>query len=103
MTTPNGNVIFNANTGSDSLASGLGPATAVYGSSASITSASAVVTGISTTGVTAGDLLWVQSSTGRQFSIIASVDSSTQVTCDNNFEVTETGRNWAIEKTCNTR
>ena len=96
MTTPNGNVIFNANTGSDSLASGLGPATAVYGSSASIASASAVVTGISTTGVTAGDLLWVQSSTGRQFSIIASVDSSTQVTCDNNFEVTETGRNWAI-------
>lgn len=96
MTAPNGAIKFNNSTGSDTQSSGLGPAVAVYGSGASTTGASAVVTGITTTGVTAGDLLWVQSSSGRQFSIIASVDSSTQVTCDDNFDVTETGRTWAI-------
>lgn len=95
MTTANGNVLFNSDTGSDTQSSGLGPSVAVYGSGASITSGSAIVTGIDTTGVTSGDLLWVLSSTGRQFSIVASVDSSTQVTCDNNFDVTETGRTWA--------
>ena len=95
MTNANGNVLFNSTTGSDTQSSGLGPANAVYGSSAAITSGSPVVTGISTTGVSAGDLLWVLSSTGRQFNLIASVDSSTQVTCDNNFDVTETGRTWA--------
>lgn len=95
MTAANGNVLFNATTGSDTQSSGLGPSSAVYGNAASITSGSAVVTGISTTGVSSGDLLWVLSSSGRQFSVIASVDSSTQVTCDNNFDVTETGRTWA--------
>ncbi len=96
MTLPNGNVILNSSTGSDTQSSGLGPSTAVYGSNASITLDSNVVTGIDTTGVTAGDLLWVQSSVGRQFIIIASVDSATQVTCDENFNVTESGRTWAI-------
>lgn len=96
MTAANGPIIFNASAGSDTQASGLGPPTAVYGSGASITSASAVVTGIDTTNVIPGDLLWVQSSSGRQFSIIASVTSSTEVTCDDNFDVTETGRTWAI-------
>jgi hypothetical protein len=96
MTTPNGNIIFNADEGSDTQASGLGPATALYGSTASITNSSNVVTGIDTTGVTVGDLLWVQSSSGLQFNIIASVDSSSQVTCDNLYQVTETGRTWAI-------
>ena len=96
MTAPNGSIVFNTSTGSDTQASGLGPATAVYGTGASTTGASAVVTGIDTTGVTAGDLLWVDSSSGRQFSIIASVDSSTQVTCDSNYDNTETGRTWAI-------
>ena len=95
MTAPNGAIVFNNSTGSDTTASGMGSAN-VYGAGASITSASAVVTGINTTGVAAGDLLWVQSSTGRQFSIIASVDSSTQVTCDDNFDVTESSRTWAI-------
>src|SRR6056300_478369 len=96
MTAPNGAIKFNNSTGSDTQSSGLGPAVAVYGSGASTTGASAVVTGISTTGVSAGDLLWVQSSSGRQFSIIASVDSSTQVTCDDTFDNTESGRTWAI-------
>lgn len=96
MTVPNGYVKFNADTGSDTLASGLGPSTPLNGSAASTTASSAVVTGIDTTAVTAGDLLWVQSSSGRQFSIIASVDSATQVTCDDTFDNTESSRTWAI-------
>jgi len=96
MTAPNGPIIFNNSTGSDTQASGLGPATAVFGSGASTTSASAVVTGIDTAGVTAGDLLFVDSLSGRKFSIIASVDSSTQVTCDDNFSNTESDVIWAI-------
>jgi len=95
MTTPNGAILFNNSTGSDTTASGLGGAN-VYGAGASTTGSSAVVTGIDTTGVSSGDLLWVQSSSGRQFSIIATVDSSTQVTCDDVFANTESGRSWAI-------
>jgi len=94
MTTPNGAIVFNASEGSDSQASGLGPTTAEYGSGAS-TDGTAVVTGITTTGVSAGDLLWVQTASGRQFSIIASVDSGTQVTCDDTF-VLGSGQTWAI-------
>lgn len=96
MTAINGPVLFNSATGSDTAASGLGPATALSGAGASTTAASAVVTGITTTGVTAGDLLWVQSSSGRQFSVVASVDSGTQVTCDDVFANTEASRTWAI-------
>ena len=95
MTTPSGPIVFNANTGSDTQASGLGPVVAVYGSGGSTTATSAVVSGIDTTGVNVGDLLWVQSSSGRQFSVIASVDSISQVTCDHTFDNTETV-NWAI-------
>ena len=94
MTTPNGAIVFNATSGSDTAASGLGPATALYGSGAT-TDGTAVVTGISTTGVTAGDLLWVQTSSGRQVSIIARVDSGTQITCDDTFAV-GLGQTWAI-------
>ena len=52
MTAPNGPILFNNSTGSDTTASGLGAAN-VYGTGASTTGASAVVTGISTTGVSA--------------------------------------------------
>ena len=95
MTAPNGPIVFNNSFGNDITASGLGSAN-VYGSGASTTGSSAVVTGIDTTGVSPGDLLWVQSSSGRQFSIIFNVDSSTQVTCDDVFANTESGRTWAI-------
>ena len=95
MTAPNDAIVFSSSTGNDITASGLGNAN-VYGSGASTTASSAVVTGIDTTGVSSGDLLWVQSSSGRQFSIIATVDSSTQVTCDDVFANTESGRTWAI-------
>ena len=84
MTALGGPIVLNNSTGSDTTASGLGSSN-VYGSGASTTASSAVVTGISTTGVSSGDLLFVQSSSGRKFSVIASVDSSTQVTCDDVF------------------
>jgi hypothetical protein len=96
MTASNGPVLFNSLSGSDSQSSGLGPSVAVYGTAASTTASSAIVTGITTTGVSAGDLLWLESSSGRQFSIIASVDSATQVTCDDTFDNTESSRTWAI-------
>ena len=96
MTALNSAILFNNSTGSDTTASGSSAGANVYGSGASTTSASAVVTGITTTGVQAGDLLWVQSSSGRQFSVIASVDSGTQVTCDDTFANTESSRTWAI-------
>lgn len=79
MTTPNGPIVFNNTDGSDTAASGLGPAVALTGNGASTAGSSSVATGISTTGVSSGDLLFVQSSSGRKFSVIASVDSSTQV------------------------
>ena len=96
MTALNAAILFNNSTGSDTTASGSSAGANVYGAGASTTSASAVVTGITTTGVQAGDLLWVQSSSGRQFSVIASVDSGTQVTCDDTFANTESSRTWAI-------
>lgn len=95
MTVPSGKVVFNADTGSDIQASGCGPSVAKYGSSASTTAASNVVTGIDTTDVQVGDLLWVASSSGRQFSFIASITSSTECVCDDAFDNTET-ISWAI-------
>jgi len=97
MTAPNGAIKFNNSAGHDTQSSGLGPAVAVYGSGASTTAGSATVTGINTAGVSVGDLLWVQSSSGRQFSIIASINvNGTEVTCDDTFANTESGRTWAI-------
>lgn len=96
MTAINGNILFNNSTGSDTAASGVGPATAVSGSGASTTSGSTVVTGIDTTGVVSGDLQFVGSSSGRQSSVISSVDSGSQVTCDDTFDNTEGSRNWGI-------
>jgi hypothetical protein len=96
MTALNAAILFNNSTGSDTQSSGSSAGANVFGSGASTTSGSAVVTGITTTGVQAGDLLWVQSSSGRQFSVIASVDSGTQVTCDDTFANTESSRTWAI-------
>ena len=94
MTTPNGAIVFNASTGSDTAASGLGPATALTGSGA-VTNGSGTVTGISTTGVSAGDLLWVQTASGRQFSVIAVVMGATSVICDDTFAA-GLGQTWAI-------
>lgn len=100
MTAPIGSIVFNNSTGSDTAASGLGPTTAVSGTGASLNTTSAVDLSADSpdlSGITAGMLLWVDTSSGRQFSIIASVDNGTKVvTCDDAFAVTESSRNWGI-------
>lgn len=95
-------VIFNASTGSDSAASGAGPATALTGTAAA-TAASALVTlavdnpnlsGVATDG---SAVLWVLSSSGRQFSPIIGVNNTTKVvTVANAYANTEIGKTWAI-------
>lgn len=87
--------VLNATTGSDTLASGLGPSTAVYGSNASIISGSAEVTAIDTSNLSAGDVIWVDTTTGRQFNEIASVDNGTDITCVYNWGETASYLNWA--------
>ena len=93
-------IYFNTASGSDTAASGSGPATAVTGTGASLNATTTVDLSADTpdlSGVRAGDLLWVQSSSGMQFSVIASVDDvADTVTVDTAFAVTETGRTWAI-------
>lgn len=102
MTAPSGPILFNASAGgSDTAASGLGPSTAVSGTGASTTASSATVDLSADTpdlsGVSAGDLFWIDSTSGRQFSVIASVnDGADTVTCDDTFANTESGRNWGI-------
>lgn len=88
--------LLNATSGSDTLASGLGPATAEYGSNASITSGSAEVTAIDTSNLSAGDVIWVDTTTGRQFNVIASVDNATDITCDQTWGETASYLNWAV-------
>lgn len=99
-------IIFNNSTGSDTTASGsAGSGASCSGTGASTTAASATVdlsadTPISGFGtVAAGDLFWIDSSSGRQFSVIASVvttGGSESVTCDDVFDNTESARNWGI-------
>lgn len=95
MTAIGNPILFNSTSGSDTQSSGSSAGANVYGTNASTTGSSNIVTGINTTGIQVGDLLWVQSSSGRQFSVIASVGSG-QVTCDDVFANTESGRTWAI-------
>lgn len=93
MTAPAGPIIFNNSTGSDTAASGLGPATAVTGTAAAHTNGAASTTITLTnspdlSGVTAGHLLWLNTASGRQFSVIASVDDGADtVTVDDSFNI----------------
>ena len=95
-------ILFNASTGSDSLSSGAGPATAINGSGASLNGTTTVdlsadspdLSGVATDG---SACLWVQTSSGRQFSQITATDNSLKtVTVNTAYSVTESSRNWAI-------
>ena len=95
-------IVFNASTGSDTAASGAGPATAVTGTGASLNATTAVdlsadspdLSGVATDG---SACLWVQTSSGRQFSKVTAVDNSTKiVTVQTAYTVTESSRTWAI-------
>lgn len=98
-------IYFNSSTGSDTAASGSGGTAVTAGgnNSAATTAASNVVALIadnpSLAGVsTAGDaVMWVDATTGREFSVITAVDDTLKtVTCVDNFANTEGSRNWGI-------
>lgn len=99
MTAANGPILFNSTTGDDNLASGLGPSSAVYGSSGELDGTSTVdvsYDGVDLSSISAGDLLYCSTSSGRQFSIIASVDTLNEtITTDNAWPI-ESGVSWAV-------
>lgn len=95
-------ILFNSSTGSDTAASGAGPATALFGTGASLNGTTTVtlsadtpnLSGVATDG---SAVLWVDTTSGRQFSRITGVDDGADtVTVATTFSVTETGRNWGI-------
>lgn len=95
-------VIFNNSTGSDTAASGAGPGTAITNTDASfsgsvVTVPSADLSGVATDG---SHVLWLLTSTGRQFfEITAKADSglvTANVTVANAPAGTSTGRTYAI-------
>lgn len=99
MSTPNGPILFNSSTGNDSTASGLGPATAVVGSSAELDGTSTVdvsYDGMDLSGISAGDLLFCDTTSGIKFSIIASVDTLSETITTDDAWGTESGVSWAV-------
>ena len=92
MTTPNGNILFNSTTGSDTQASGLGPATAVsFTLQTTAGSNVATVSSGSFTSISIGDLMFIPDAafTGRKFNIISNITPVTnEITFDNNWDDT---------------
>lgn len=93
-------ITFSASGGSDSQASGAGPASAVFGTNASFSGStwtldgSPDLSGVATDG---SAVLWAQTSTGRQFFTINAKDNTAKtVTTDDAPSGTSTGRTWAI-------
>lgn len=93
---------INSTTGSDTAASGAGPATAVSGTGASMNATTTVdvsadspdLSGIATDG---SAVLWVDSSSGRQYSKIASVDNDAKtITCESAYANTESSKAWGV-------
>lgn len=99
MTLLNSDIKFNNVDGSET-ASGCGPSVAISGTGASTNGTvsvdlSADTPNLST--VSVGDLLWVATSSGRQFSAISGIDDGTDIiTCDNVYTGTESGLTWGI-------
>ena len=92
MTTPNGNIIFNASTGSDTHASGLGPSTAVpFTLQTTAGSNIATVSSGSFVSISIGDLMFIPDVlfTGRKFNIVSGITPVTnEITFDNNWDDT---------------
>jgi hypothetical protein len=96
-------VQFNSSTGSETQASGAGPATAKFGTNASFAGSVVTLDGspdLSGVAVDSSHVLWLLTSTGRQFfAITAKANSGTptaQVTVADAPAGTATGRTWAI-------
>jgi hypothetical protein len=99
MTAPNGPILFNSSTGSDSTASGLGPTSAVVGSSAELDGTATVdvsYDGMDLSSISAGDLLFCDTTSGRKFSIIASVDTLNETITTDDVWPTESGVSWSV-------
>lgn len=88
-------ILFNSSTGSDTAASGAGPATAITGTAAAHTNGSATTTitftnspdlsGVATDG---SHVLWLDTSSGRQFSRISTVnDGADTVVVEDSFNI----------------
>ena len=92
MTTPNGNIKFNASTGSDTHASGLGPSTAVpFTLQTTAGSNVATVSSGSFVSISIGDLMFIPdvAFTGRKFNIISNITPVTnEITFDANWDDT---------------
>jgi hypothetical protein len=96
-------IVINSSGGSDSLASGAGPGTAVTGTLAATHANTTVnITDAVALGGVATDgsaVLWVSSSSGKQFAKITAITGSSgnwTVTVSDAYANTESGRNWAI-------
>lgn len=99
MTLARSYIVFNASTGSDSAASGLGPSTAVIGSSAELDGSSTVdlsYDGVDLSGISVGDLLFCETTSGRKFSIISAVDTINETITTDDVWGTESGVSWAV-------
>lgn len=100
MSTAKWTITFNADNGHATQASGCGPATAVYGTAASFTTSPDVFSldgSPDLSAVTTNHVLWVNTSTGRKFFTIASVDNTAKtVTVNETPTGTTSGLTWAI-------
>lgn len=95
-------IVFNNDDGSDTQASGAGPAVALYGTGAAIDGSTTITLSVDSpdlSGVsTDGDaVLWVATSAGRKFFAITGVDNTAKtVTVGLTATDTESGLTWAI-------
>lgn len=86
MTSLSGPIVFNSSTGSDTAASGCGPASVVQVFiTTTAGSNTASYFSFTTLNVNAGDVMFIPSFTGRKFNVIASVTSNT-ITFDENWD-----------------
>lgn len=98
-------ILIDSASGSDTAASGAGPATALTGTGASLTNTSLDIDlsadspDLSGVAVDGSAVLWVATSTGRQFYAIASLDNTTKIVtavAGQTAGATEGSRSWAI-------
>lgn len=96
-------ILFNSSTGSDTAASGAGPATALHGASNASTDATGTVvtlggspnlSGVATDGSAS---LWLATASGRQWSAISAVDNTAKtVTVTTAYTGSLSSQSWAI-------
>ena len=92
MTALSGAILFNSFTGSDSTASGCGPATAITITLQTSSGSNTANASGSLSSISVGDLMYVPSFTGRKFNVIASVQPlGGTITFDDNWDDSASG------------